>query len=585
MTDLGLRDVGVRNAPRRLAARAGMAAAAALGMVIAVCALIALTHPGRALATVLAVGGVVSVLAAGLKLMARAGPVAVRVAPGGTSHLTWHFLASLAFSAASAVFVAGALALPIVALLGAVGVLAWRQRDVFPAALGRVRDGVAGETVLGDGIGLAPGARRASALRIVVATDRRLLVADRDGPVLDVPYAGIERFGVAWRTAGLHGELSLTAKGEAHLVRTMVPANLVSIAQALVAHGVRADDPELVADAVRGWEAARRAPVPLRERPAARTPGFDRALWLLLAVTAAILYGTRLSLPAGAVAIGLACVVSGYLSGTRLALVYLVPLNLLLAPLFFVTDVSEVLASMVALSTVAAVGLRAGALLRGRLRPAEPVVPPEAGAVRTAVGGLSLVRLSGMVLAAVVALTVTAGAAGYDLSTVRLAYQELFGHQLPVDGRSDLTQGAASITYTPRAGLHELVTDEHWTADPGDGARWELRSSFKAGDNHVSLASYVFAPRLDDAAAVADFVAGKDEEHERLAGAPVEHTRRRIDGHDAYVWEHDDRRGYWYRVVWVPAPVHSVRLECIARREVAVFKRLCAQATASLRIG
>jgi hypothetical protein len=188
-----------------------------------------------------------------------------------------------------------------------------------------------------------------------------------------------------------------------------------------------------------------------------------------------------------------------------------------------------------------------------------------------------------MLLGGVLALVIVAGAAGFELPTLRLAVDELTLKQLPVDGRSNLTGNAASITYRPGPDLHEFITDQHLTRGPNDGARWELRSSWTEGYNVVSLAHYVFEPPPDDAAAVADFIARKDRQHDRLAGFHVTHTQRVVDGRRGYGWNHGSRSGYWYYAAWFPQPVHSVRVECIARRQVVRFKRLCAETVRSLK--
>ncbi len=120
-------------------------------------------------------------------------------------------------------------------------------------------------------------------------------------------------------------------------------------------------------------------------------------------------------------------------------------------------------------------------------------------------------------------------------------------------------------------------------AGPNDGARWELRTPFTEGYNALTLAHYIFEPRLDDAAAIADFVARKDRDHSRLAGRRVTHTVRVVDGRKGYVWDHRIRGGFWYFTAWFPQPVHSVRLECTSRSQVGRFKRLCAEAIRSLK--
>ena len=106
-------------------------------------------------------------------------------------------------------------------------------------------------------------------------------------------------------------------------------------------------------------------------------------------------------------------------------------------------------------------------------------------------------------------------------------------------------------------------------------------------DEHVEL---LISPDRDDAhhahktvAAVAAFVAAKDREQSRIAGFRVSHRERVVDGRTGYVWEYRSHRGYWQFAAWFPQPVHSVRVECIAKTEVARFERLCAEAMGSLR--
>jgi hypothetical protein len=285
------------------------------------------------------------------------------------------------------------------------------------------------------------------------------------------------------------------------------------------------------------------------------------------------------------------CAVCGYVSRTESSLAYVVPLNLLVAPAFFFADAGDVIGLMLGLSALATLGLWVGAALGGAAAgrvdaPVAVTIGPHRratrGSLRYTLSGLGLIRLSAVLLAAMVALVASAAASGLELTSVRLALQEATAQQLPVDGRSNLTGDAASLTYTPGPGLRELVTDEEFLAGPYDGARWELRSSFTKGYNVLTLGHYIVEPHLDDAAAVADFVAEKDRAHSRLAGVRVTHTVRVVDGRKGYVWNHGGRDGVWYYAAWFPQPVHSVRVECIARREASRFKRLCAEAMDSL---
>ena len=605
--DLGLRDIGVKNEPRRLAASFGKSAVAVFAFIvlslIAVCGIVAWTGAGAwvlpAFALVLTAGLVALVLRMALK---RSPPIVVRVTAEGTNQGSWLVIAhSLLLIAAAVVVGEPLLLIPAVALGVITTVLVWRARGRVPELLSKVRALLAtDESVLGDGTGVARGARRKESFRLIVATDRRLLVAawtqsTEQVLLVDVPYRLVSRFGIEWTHWGRVGVLSLTTSGadgatSTHVITSIVPANLLSIARALQSHGVHEDDPEALAEAERAWEEAQHrgeSPERLFDRAAMRTPAFDRGLWLLLGLSAATFYlnpfgvgfgVSRDAIPLLLIVPGL-CAICGYVSGTRSSLAYLAPLNLLVAPAFFFVDSTDVIAVMFVMSALAAVGLLAGSTLRRAAASPEP--RPVPGGLRLQLSGLRLVRISGVMLATTLAVVVAVGVAGFDLTS--FAVDEATAKPVPLDGRSNLTGNAASLTYTPAPGLHEFVTDEHWDAGPNDGARWELRSSPTRGFNVVSLAHYIFEPPLDDEAAVREFVADKDREHTRGAGFRVSHTERVVDGRRGYVWNYGRSGRYWYYAAWFPQPVHSVRVECIARSQPDRFKRLCAEAVGSLK--
>jgi hypothetical protein len=594
--DLGLRDVGVRNNPRRLAGFVGKASLATFAFAclsaIAVCAVIGLTGGGAWLILPLIVLWSVGLFVTAIRGVNRSAPVAVRVNAQGKNQASWLGLAHCLLLAMAAALIGELWVLPLVIVSGVMAVLMWRVRKRLPDALRELRALLAsGETVLGDGIGLAGvGSGRRERSRLVVATDRRLVVTRWSSSagasvVLDVPYRDVSRYAIEWKSFGRAGQLSVTAPGEdgviqEHVVGSIVPLNLLSIARALDAHGVPADDPDALAEAERAWEEVQQVPppAPLLDRGAMRTRAFDRGLWLLLVVSVALFYFVNVGLWLVPI-VGAVCLVCGYASRTRSSLAYLVPLNLLIAPTVFFVNSGYVILLMALLSAVGALGLWVGS----KLRRGAPAVPEERTGLRGAVSGASLVRISGALLTAVLAVVIVGALVGVEPRTLGLAIEQATATELPADGRSNLTGNDASVTYTPGPGLHEYLKDEHWDAGPNDGARWELRTSVTDGDNVVSLAHYIFEPALDSPAAVAKFVADKDDEHSRYARHRVGHTRRVVDGRTGYVWTHTSGGGYWHHVVWFPAPVHSIRLECIANREVSRFKRLCDEALRSLR--
>lgn len=466
--DLGLRDVGVANQPRRLAAHLGRwtvpLVAAAFVLAAGACVLVSSTGGGLRSFVALAATFSTVGLALALGIARRSPVVVVKVTAEGRNQATWMMITPFVLLLASSVVLWGPLTVPIAVITVVAATLLWRSRGRVPEALRTLRSALAeGEPVLGDGIGLARGSRGGrDAVRVVAVTDRRLLVTGRAGVLLDLPYEQIGGFGIGWKARGRVGTLSLTAGSITHAIGSIAPANLLSIVEGLHARGVVADDPAVIEAAQRGWtRALRRTERTRRDRRRTR----------------------------------IAAILGGVLAG----------------------------------------------------------------------------------------LIAAASAGGVDLAAVPAAVQQLTSDNLPVDGRSNLTGGAATLTYTPGDGLRELRTDQDWDEGPDDGARWELRSSFTKGFNVVSLSHYVFMPRLDDPAAVAEFVAGKDREHAQLAGTRVKHTQRIVDGREGYVWEYEGRRGYWEFAAWFPQPVHTVRVECIARKEAERFKRLCAEAMSSLR--
>ena len=617
--DLGLRDVGVRNQPRRFARQFGRSSAQvfvfAVLFAVVMCGLATQTPVGAWIVFPLVLMSTVGILWFALRQAKQTPVMVMKVAAEGTNQVTWLLLAQFGLLVPFVLLTWNPLVVPLLALAAIAGVILWRTRGNVPAALARLRPLLAqDEPVLGDGIGRVAGAWRwDEAFRVVVATDRRLLVAGsaRAEPFVrvDVPYERVRRFGIEWKFAGRLGELSLTvapeegAPAETHVVTQIGPANAVSIARTLRSHGVETDDPAAVAEAERGWEEARERSVAQRPEPRRRvldraamdTPQFDRGMWLFLALAAFAFYVNPFGVGVGArrsgdlllLAVPLICGICGYVSATRSSLAFLVPLNLLAAPAFFFWDANYVIALMVLLSAAGALGAWAGSALReGAGAPAEPAAPaaprPGRDSLRGVLSGLGLVRITGMLLAGLLTLVVTASAAGFELTSLRLAVDELTMKRLQVDGRSDLPGEAAGFSYTPGPGLRELITDTQTADDPG-GARWELRSKFTKGFNAISLAQYRYDDPLDDAAAVAEFVERKDREHEWLAGYRVTHTERVIAGRKAYVWNHGSERGYWYYAAWFPGPAGAVRVECIARKQEDRFRRLCAEAMRSLK--
>ena len=551
VVDLGLRDVGVENNSRELAARLARASAAVFVVLVlsamALCFIVAATGADPWVVVAFPLAWAVGMSALLLRVVKRARLVVVVVKSDGTNQAMWLAVVPLVFLALAALLAWEPLLIPLVVLYGILSLVLWRGRGRVPELLSKVCALLAlDEWVLGDGFGLARRARsQRDALRLVIATDRRVLVAGSTRsaeryPVVDVPYRHVSRFGIEWKFGGRAGELALTVDGvdgelaETHVISSIAGCGCCSGCSPPSSTSTRSTS---------GWGR--------RERRC-------RCCW-----------------PSPSCA-----PICGYVSGTRSSLAYIVPLNLLIAPAFFFRRRRRD-GLMLVLSTLAAIGLWAGSALRRG--PASPGRRAARGSLRYALSGPGLIRISGMLLAAMVALVATAGAAGFELTSLRLAVEEVTAKRVPVDGRSNLTGKAASLTYTPGPDLRELVTDEHSLAGPNDGARWELRSSFSKGYNVVSLAPLhlrAAARRRRGAGGVPGRQGPRALPARRIPRDPHGARRRRAQGIRLGPRQ---RRGYWYSTAWFPQPVHSVRLECIARGQTSRFKRLCAEAIASLR--
>ena len=151
---------------------------------IAVCGIVAWTGAGSVGPPRIRAGLTAGVFALALRMaVKRSPPIVVKVTAEGTNQGTWLVIAHSLLLIPAAVLVGEPLLLiPAVALGVITTVLVWRARGRVPELLSKVRALLAtDESVLGDGIGVARGARsRHEAFRLIVATDRRLLVAACD---------------------------------------------------------------------------------------------------------------------------------------------------------------------------------------------------------------------------------------------------------------------------------------------------------------------------------------------------------------------------------------------------------------------
>ena len=242
--DLGLRDVGVKNDPRRFAAQFGKMSIQLFVLVVlsvvAMCAIVSWTGAGRWIAVPFALTSTVGLVVLVLRMSRRSPVMVVKVTAEGANQATWLHIAPLVLLVLGALVLRDPRILPLVPLTAITAVLAWRGRGRVPEVLRKVRPLLAAdEPVVGDGVGLARGARGWRAgFRLVVATDRRVLVATSGRStepllVVDVPYERVSRFGVEWKYLGRIGVLSLTVAGAdgaptaTHVISAVAPANLL----------------------------------------------------------------------------------------------------------------------------------------------------------------------------------------------------------------------------------------------------------------------------------------------------------------------------------------------------------------------
>ncbi len=376
--DLGLRDVGVRNEPRRLALEFGKSSIVAFVLVLislsAMCVIAGAAGASALIPVVFALVLMGGTFVLALRTVNRSPVVVVTVTAEGTNRATWLMIAPSVLTVVAAALLWDPVLIPGLVLMGIMALVVWRGRGRIPEVLRAFRRLLAeNESVLGGGMGLDRAQRNwRDGFRLAVATDAASFWPDppltQPFPLVDVPYPRVSRFGIRWKQWGRIGVLSLTVDGldgappETLEITSIGPANLVSLARALESHGVQADDPVAIADAERGWEEARAGVRPrarLFDPAAMSTRQFDHGLWLLPVV-------------------GALCAVCGYVSGTRSSLAYIAPLNLLATPTFLFADADGVVILMVVMSLLAALGLWAGSASCWRWcwRASPPLPPP-----------------------------------------------------------------------------------------------------------------------------------------------------------------------------------------------------------------
>jgi hypothetical protein len=167
--DLGLRDIGVANQPRRLAALLGRftVPAVAAAVAYAVLACIAVRWAGAS-PLLVALAWPAIMLIPVLRVVRRSPVLVVKVTAEGRNQATWIVLVPQAFALIAVVLVWKPIVIPVVVAAVATAVVAWRARGRAPEALRSLQSALApGERVLGDGIGLARDVARRDSLRAI----------------------------------------------------------------------------------------------------------------------------------------------------------------------------------------------------------------------------------------------------------------------------------------------------------------------------------------------------------------------------------------------------------------------------------
>lgn len=164
VVDPGLRDVGVENDPRRLAAHFGKMSVPLFALVVlfvfAVCAVVRRTGADSWIVVAFAVAWTAGVFARGLRMGKGSPVVVVKVTAEGANEATWLLIAPFLLLPVAAAVVGDTLLIPLVILSVIMAVLVWRARGGVPEVLRKLRPLLAAdESVLGDGIGVARGAR------------------------------------------------------------------------------------------------------------------------------------------------------------------------------------------------------------------------------------------------------------------------------------------------------------------------------------------------------------------------------------------------------------------------------------------
>ena len=182
VVDLGLRELGVHNEPRRLAALFGKAFAVLFVLttcvVAAVCVLITRADVDATVGVAIIFAWMAVMIALGLRAMMRLPLLVVRVDADGRNQATWLLLVPCVLIIPGALVAGRPLVIPALVLSAVTAVVLLRGRGHVPGALRALRTQLGpDEAVLGDGVGVVRGTRnRHNAFRLIVATDRRLLV-------------------------------------------------------------------------------------------------------------------------------------------------------------------------------------------------------------------------------------------------------------------------------------------------------------------------------------------------------------------------------------------------------------------------
>jgi hypothetical protein len=158
---------------------------------------------------------------------------------------------------------------------------------------------------------------------------------------------------------------------------------------------------------------------------------------------------------------------------------------------------------------------------------------------------------------------------------------------LPLDGRSNLPGGLASLTYTPAAKQFEELGSADTDFGATGGAKWTVSRWGPHGLSFFGVQKVQWSEPIETKAEIVAWLRKENAKYSGYAGRWVTYHRSKFNGHRAYIWQFQIAGGGWRYAAWILHKSEALDFICAAAPgdpQLGAFQGQCNEAMKSTKI-